>query len=468
MPIDYTSTTGSLQVRLGKIISVGKDLRDQQGSTFTNLQEVAAQYTATTIDKSEYVGTLLTQDSQQQVDQIARPMQDAVREGVEKTVLMTVNDGIREVPDVDTALRTLAIDMIAQGQSIGTTGISIGSVSNTATGSGTLILSESGRFVYGGAKYGTKQTVNDTILAETVNARCVKDARDGSLLRGNERWMLEGQRSVDRLDRRWQDGSSGYGSGATLMLNSTCGTIEASSVRGQNMLSNSSFERDNGSAPLDWQIQTGTAGTSVRVRPEAARGAQSLRLDGDNVILHNIYEVMGQAPRPNIKSNTVYIVSAYLKGIAGGGTVNTGTIAFQLRDGSNNEISGCSVSRNLAGAGLSVSDSAWTRVTGSFTTPLDLPSTVRFAIAFTVKLGNQILLIDDVVLAEAERLYPGGPGVAVVAGTADWELDDRMAATIAKTTSIWQVELDRYLNLAARGIQFPVATTPTFASTHIA
>ena len=466
MPIDYTSTTGSLQVRLGKILSVGKDLRAQQGSTFTNLQEVAAQYTATTIDKAEYVGTLLTQDSQQQVDQIARPMQDAVREGVEKTVLMTVNDGLREVPDVDTALRTLAIDMIAQGQSIGTTGVSIGAVSNTATGSGTLIMSESGRFVYGGAKYGTKQTVNDTILAETVNARCVKDARDGSLLRGNERFMLEGQRSVDRLDRRWQDGSSGYGSGATLMLNSTCGTVEASSVRGQNMLSNSGFERDDGSSPLDWLIQVGTAGTSVRVRPEAARGAQSLRFDGDNTILHNIYEIMGQGPRPAIKANTVYIVSAYLKGISGGGNVNTGTIAFQLRDGSNVEISGCSVSRNLATS--AVTDSTWTRVTGSFTTPLDLPATVRFAIAFTVKLGNQILLIDDVVLTEAERLYPGGPGVAVVAGTADWELDDRMAAAITKTTAEWQVELDRYLNLAARGFQFPVATTPTFATTHIA
>ena len=212
--------------------STRRPQRAQQGSTFTNLQEVAAQYTATTIDKAEYVGTLLTQDAQQQVDQIARPMQDAVREGAEKTILMTVNDGLREVPDVDTAIRALAVDMIAQAQSIGTTGVSIGAVSNTATGSGTMILSESGRFVYGGAKYASKQTVNDTILAETINARCVKDARDGTLVRGNERFMLEGQKAVDRLDRRWQDGTSGYGSGAVLMLNSTCGTIEASSVRG--------------------------------------------------------------------------------------------------------------------------------------------------------------------------------------------------------------------------------------------
>ena len=465
MPIDYTSTTGSLQVRLGKILSVGEDLRAQQGSTFTNLQEVAAQYTATTIDKAEYVGTLLTQDAQQQVDQIARPMQDAVREGVEKTILMTVNDGLREVPDVDTAIRALAVDMIAQGQSIGTTGISIGAVSNTATGSGTMILSESGRFVYGGAKYASKQTVNDTILAETINARCVKDARDGTLVRGNERFMLEGQKAVDRLDRRWQDGTSGYGSGAVLMLNSTCGTIEASSVRGQNMLSNSGFERDDGTFPLDWQIQTGTAGTTLSFTSTGgARGANALLFVGDNTVFHNVYEVMGQGPRPSIKTNTVYIVSAYLRGILG--TVNTGTIRFGLRDSSNNEISGASVNVNLTTT--TIPSTSWTRVTGSFTTPLSLGTATRFAINMTVKLGNQTLAIDEVVLAEAERVYPGGPGVAVVAGTADWELDDRMAAAITKTTSDWQVDLDRYLNLAARGIQFPVSTSPTFASTHIA
>ena len=464
MPIDYTSTTGSLQVRLGKIISLGKDLRAQQGSTLTNIQEVGAQYTATTIDKAEYVGTLLTQDAELQVNQGASTLQAAVREGVEKTVMMSVNDGIREVPTLSDALRVLAVDMIEQTQSIGTTGISISAVTNSATGSGTLIMSESGRFVYGGAKYAAKQTVNDTILAETVNARCVKDARDGTLVRGNERFMLEGKASVDRLDRRWQDGTSGYGSGARLMLNSTCGSIEGSSVRGQNMLSNGGFERDDTQSPLDWLIATGTAGTTVRLTATAARGGQALRLVGDNTILHNVYQVMGQGPRPNIKTNTVYIVSAYLRGI--GGTVNTGTIRFGLRDSSDAEISGASVNLNMVSS--PVSDASWTHLKGSFTTPLSLGSAVRFAINFTVKLGNQVLAVDEVVLTEAERLYPGGPAVAVVAGTADWELDDRMAAAITKTSSEWQVELDRYLNLAAAGIQFPVATTPTFASTHIA
>lgn len=465
MPIDYTSTTGSLQVRLGKIISVGKDLRAQQGSTLTNIQEVAAQYTATAIDKQEYVGNLLTRDVNAQVDEMARPLQSSVREAVEKTVLMTVNDGLREVNDVDTALRFLAIDMIQQSQSIGETQVGVSAVTATAGGSGTVIIAKDGRFVYGGAKFSAKQGVNDTILAEALNARCTKDARDGSLVRGNEQWMIEGRNSIDRLDRRWQDGSSGYGSGAMLALNSTCGSIEGSPVRGQNMLSNSGFERDDTNFALDWDIVTGTAGTTLAIDKTALRGSNSAKFVGNNTIQHHITQTMGVGPRPAIKANTVYIVSAWLQGDTG--TVNTGTISFDLRDGSNAQISGCAVSRNMAGVGLSVPTGSWTHVTGSFTTPLNLPSTVKFAIAFTVKLGTQDLLCDEVCLIECVPVYAGGPGAAIVAGSADWELDDRLAVSLTKTTVEWQVELDRYLNLAARGIQFPFSATPTFATTHI-
>lgn len=466
MPIDYTSTTGSLQVRLGKMISLGKDLRAQQGSTLTNINEVAAQYTATTVDRAEYVGPLLTLDSETLVDGMAANMQASVRMGMERTVIQTVSDGLREVPDLSTALRFLAIDMIAQSQSIGTTQVVAGTVSNTATGTGRMVVAVDGKFAFGGAKFAAKQGEQHSILPETLNARCTMDARDGRMIRGNEAWEIEGKAGVARLDRRWQDGTGNYGSGAALSLNSTCGNVEGSRVRGQNMLSNSGFERVDGTPfAVDWQIQTGTAGTSLQSSTTAARGSRSLKIVGDNAIVHNIYEVMGEGPRPNIKSNTTYIVSAWLRGDTG--TVNTGTIEMGLRDGSNVQVSGANITRNMAGAGLSVPNTGWTHFTGSFTTPLDMPSSVRFVITFSVKLGAQTLLVDDVCLVEAVPCYLGGPMVGIFAGTADWELDDRASCAITKTANEWQVELDRYLNLAQHGIQFPVSTSPTFASTHI-
>lgn len=464
MPIDYTSTTGSLQVRLGKIISTGKDLRSQQGSTLTNIEEVRAQYTATTLDRVEYLGRMASMDAEGQVDMMARPLQEVVRESVHHTVLQTVRDGLREVPDIDTALRVLAVDMIAQGQSIPTTNVVIGTVGATAQGSGTMILSSAGKFAYSGAKYTAKPSFNDAILPETINAYCTKDARDGSLIRGNERWLIEGKAAVDRLDRRWQDGTANYGSGAVLQINSTCGAIENSGARGQNMLSNSGFERVNGTPfALDWVIAAGTEGTTLQSSTTAARGSRSMRFVGDNTVVHNIYEIMGQGPRPNVKANTVYIVSALLRG--DGGTVNTGTLRLGLRDSANAEISGAGIIRALNTD--TVASTGWTRMAGAFVTPLDLPSEVRFSVSFTVKLGNQTLLVDEVVLIEAAQIYPGGLYAAVVAGTADWELDDRLSSAITKTAAEWQVELDRYLDLAGRGVQLPTSTSPTFASTHI-
>lgn len=457
MPIDYTSTTSSLQVRLGKFIGLGTDLRSQQGSTLTNINEVRAAYTATTIDREEYVGPLASDDNEELVDGMARTLQTYVRDGMERTVIKTVSSGIREVNNATDALRLLATDMIENSQAISTTAISISAQTATATGSGAFSVSAGGQYVYGGAKYTTKQTQNDSIIAETVSARCIKDARDGSLILGNERFEIQGQGAVDRLDRRWQDGTSGYGSGARVLINSTCGSIEASSIRGQNMLSNSGMERVNGTPfPLDWQIQTGTEGTNLTAENSGARGSWSMNFTGNGTVLHNVYETMGQGPRPNIKSNTVYIVSAMLA--TKGGTVNAGTFALQLRDASNTEISGCSVARVFNTSNLAVG--SWVRLVGSFTTPLTLTSGTRFALAFTVPLGNtQVLLVDEVVLTEAAELYAGGPKMALLAGTADWELDDRINVAIAKTTDPWQVNLDRYLDLAGRGIQLPTSAT---------
>ena len=469
MPIDYTTTTSSLPVRLGRFIALGKDLRSQQSSTLTNINELRGAYTATTLDREEYVGPLASEDSEQLVDGMARTLQTHVREGMERTVVQTVSEGIREVGDVTEALRLLAIDMIANSQAITTTSVSIGTVSLTASGTGTMHASADGKFVYGGAKYGSKQGSNDSILPETLSARCVKDARDNSLIRGNERWEIAGKAAVDRLDRRWQDNLSGFGSGSRLLINSTCGDIEASGIVGQNMISNGGMERADATPfPLDWQIQTGTAGTNLVQENVGARGSYSLQITGNNVVAHNIYQVMGQGPRPSIKSNTVYIVTALLRGKAA--AVDSGTIALQLRDGSNVEISGCSVSRNMAGVGLSVPTGSWTRMIGSFTTPLDLPSTVRFALAFTVKMDVENLLVDEVCIVEAARPYALGPGLAVFAGTTDWQLDDRAEIAITKTTSDWQSNLDRYLDLAGRDIQLPTSATTstnTWSTTYL-
>ena len=466
MAIDYTGTSAGLFVRLGKILNVGVEERSAQSTLVTHIEEVVGKYTSTSIDRTEYLGSMAG-DKETIADAAGRSAQDAVRDALERTIIKQVDAEAPTrlvAPTLPNALRTLAIDMQSAPQSIGTTNLSIGSLSVTAAeatpaNQGALLVSTAPRYSYGGAKSATKPAATDSILAEVVTARCTKDARDGSLIRGNERFSVTGEDAVDRLDRRWPRGS-----GAVLALNSTCGSVESSRVAGQNMLLNSGFERDNGTVPLDWTIVVGTGGTNIGIEKPGYRGNGALKIVGTTGVAHAISQTMGRGPIPNVKSNTVYFVS--LRARAETGTITAGTLRAGLRDASNADISGASAVFNFGSPALGTT---YTLYQGSFTTPLNLPSEVRFALNFTVNLTNtQVLFIDEVILCEAAYLYVGGPGCCIIAGSTDHELDDRMSRTITKTAAQWQQELDRYLNLAALDVQFPTSASPTISTTLIA
>ena len=468
MPIDYTGTNAGLFVRLGKLINVGKEERISQGTLVTHIEEAMGKYTATSVDRQEYLGTL-NGDRNVIADANGRNAQDAVRDAIERTIVEQVDaeltPGLEPAKTVDNALRRLSVDMVAQSQAIGTTAISFSAVTNASTTfDGTIVLAKNEKVNYGGAK-GSGSQSNDTALAETITARCVKDARDGSLVLGNERFEVAGDNAVDRLDRRWPQGS-----GCFLQVNSTCSDIDSSGAPGQNMLTNSGFERRDGTPfPLDWLAGTGTIGTNLTSSTTAYRGSYSVMFTGDGTNVRSIYQVMGQGPRARIRSNTCYVASARL--IADTANVTAGTINLSLQDTNQNFIGGLPIAvRNMTTD--NVTTGAWVHLVGSITTPLNLPSEVRFVIGTSagaaVLANGAKLIIDEVILAPVYTLYPGGPGCVIVPGTANFELGDQMRVSVAKTQAEWCLELDRYLNLAARDIRFPTSASPTISTTLIA
>jgi hypothetical protein len=466
MPIDYTSTTSGLFVRLGKIVNVGKDWRAAQNTLVTHIEETLGKYTATSIDRVEYLGTLA--GNREDIADTGRPGQAVVREALERTIIEQVDDeltpGLEPSKTIDNALRRLTLDMSAQTQSIGTTGISFSGVTNASTTfDGTIIMSPNERFNFGGVK-GNAATSNDTPLAETLTVRCVKDARDGSLILGNERFEVAGDNAVDRLDRTWPRGS-----GCRVLMNATCSDMDSRSGPGQNMLTNSGFERRNATPfPLDWTAGTGTIGTNLTSSSTAFRGSFALKFEGNGSAVRSVFQIMGQGPRARIKTNTSYVISYRL--IAETANVTTGIFRVALTDASGNVLGNCSVAQNFAST--AVTTTAWTHRRNAFTTPLNLPSEVRVSIETDAGGGalaaGAKLIIDEVILAEVVTLYPGGPGAVIVPGTADYELDDSMQVSIAKTQNEWHLELDRYLDLAGRGVRFPTSNSPTISTTLIA
>ena len=467
MAIDYTSTTSGLFVRLGKIINAGKDWRSAQNTLVTHIEETLAKYTTTSIDRTEYLGTMA--GDREEIADTGRPVQAAVREAIESTIIEQVDDeltpGLEPAKTIDNALRRLTADMAAAPQSIGTTAISFSGVTNASTTfDGTIIMSPNERFNFGGVK-GAAATSNDTPLAETLTARCVKDARDGSLILGNERFEIAGDNAVDRLDRSWPQGS-----GCRVLMNATCSDMDSRSGPGQNMLTNSGFERVDGTPfPLDWTIGTGTAGTNIGATTNPYRGTYSIRFEGDGTNERSVYQIMGQGPRARIKTNTSYVISARIRAVSA--DVTQGILQIGLADSTGTVISGCVAAQTFS-VGSPLSTAAWVHLKAAITTPLNLGSVIQFRIQ-TGSGGGALantarLLIDEVVLAEVVTLYPGGPGAVIVPGTANFELDDSMKVSIAKTQAEWHLELDRYLDLASKGIRFPSSNTPTISSGLIA
>lgn len=468
MAIDYTGTSAGLFVRLGKLINAGKEERIAQGTLVTHIEEAMGKYTSTSIDRVEYLGAFAA-DKNKIADDAGRTAQEAVRDAVERTIVEQVDaeltPGLEPSKTIDSALRRLTADMVPSGQSIGTTLISFSSVTNASTTfDGTIVMAKNEKYAFGGVK-GSAAASNDTALAETITARCTRDARDGSLILGNERFEVAGDNAVDRIDRRWPQGS-----GSLLQVNATCSDIDSSSATGQNMLTNSGFERRNATPfPYDWTAGTGTIGTNLTSSSTAFRGSYALMLTGDGTNARSVYQVMGQGPRGRIRSNTCYAISARLR--ADTANVTQGIVQFALTDSSNTILDSVTVVAHNAGTS-NVLTTGWTHVAGSFTTPLNLPSEVRFYIQ-TATGGNALannakLIVDEVILAPVYVLYPGGPGCVIVPGTANFELGDQMRVSVAKTEAEWHLELNRYLNLASRDIRFPTSASPTISTTLIA
>ena len=467
MPIDYTSTTSGLFVRLGKIINVGKDWRSAQNTLVTHIEETMGKYTATSIDRTEYLGALA--GDREGIANTGMPGQSIVREAIERTIIEQVDDeltpGLEPAKTIDNALRRLTLDMSAQTQSIGTTAISFSSVTNASTTfDGTIIMSPNERYNFGGVK-GAAATSNDTPLAETITARCVKDARDGSLILGNERFEVSGDNAVDRLDRRWPEGS-----GCHVLMNATCSDMDSRSGPGQNMLTNSGFERrDSTPFPLDWTAGVGTIGTNLTSTGTAFRGSYGLRFEGDGSAERSVFQIMGQGARARVKTNTSYVISVRIR--AATSDLTQGIFQVGLADSTGTMISGCVAAQTFS-VGSPLPAASWTHLRAAITTPLNLGSEIQFRIQ-TGSGGGALantarLIIDEVILAEVVTLYPGGPGAVIVPGTANFELDDSMKVSIAKTQAEWHLELDRYLDLAGKGIRFPSTNSPTISTTLIA
>lgn len=184
--------------------------------------------------------------------------------------------------------------------------------------------------------------------------------------------------------------------------------------------------------------------TTTRAGDVLSYRGRGLKLVGDGSEQTTLYQPLRLTP------GRVYLFLARARRSSSA----TGTVNVELRR-SIGETTLADSAGNLNRVSVSVaglSTSGHTGITGAFRLPVDYGSdpVVLVITAATPINAGQSVGIDELVLVEASRLYPGGPYLGAVAG---WKTSAGDTWTITASNNLggkWETCLERYLGWRAR------------------
>ena len=472
MAITYDSTNG-LFTRLGKIFQLKKVLNTFKTTMRTEIDDITA-----TFSDSEFHLINSLSGNRESLDQFVLGL-DNIIDNVAKQTLTGLGLSPR---NFEHALRLLIEDMRTTASKT----ISGGSVTQTAhvdASTVSLTVSEISKTANAGVLLKTGlmpmnqlgssvQKDQQNMKQETIRAECVSDESNGRQA-GNEVFLLTGKDSRSPTHYEWPHGS-GINKRVTVTSANTAQTQKPR--QGQNILTNSGFDNTVSATTFpNWTADSSRASGSFSQggAPDSSnpieRGAVNFSPDGTYGIMfngdgnekHRIYQKFGTAAGTLARVNPLrtYIFAANIRAHADSGTISGGVLKFSLTDASYNAITTATTSHDLSSDNLTAT---WERVTGVWQTDADsITSDSRFTVEFTTALtDNKTLIMDELVLAEAVQLYPGGPSVLIVRGSADFRNQDRIELAVANNHGgEFQTFFDQCFGTCRMNLNLPVAGT---------
>ena len=454
--------TGGLFTRLGKLFGLAKTIRQHQqaiaptAATSTSgvrtIYSVFASTTGTLPMATDLVRAVTDEDV---VANASVTTLSGIKAAAERTLIEMV-DADTKLPSltVEDAMRELAFQMNRDTQKVAVTSFTIASASYNAANTGNAIVvvsDEAPRIIKDNVVFASKVAGQPYIRAETLTFSCVEDTKTAGISSGSEVWHVQGDRSYPNLDRRWRSGS-----GTMLRVAATSGDQDAGGMPGRNILTNSDFEVFESNVPVNWTLDVGTAGTHVASSSTSQRGALALRIIGDGSNLTKLRQRLnsGSGTYGRLKGDTLYLVSVWVRA-DGGASPLAGTMRISFRDATDTVLSGMTFNIDLTAITLS-----YVRYGLAVISPVNIPDEAYMVVELTTAITNtNAILLDELTVCEMQRLAPGGPGVAIVAGSTDSRRGD--LATVAISNNLvgeMNLELDRFFGLYESGIFLPSGT----------
>ncbi len=451
--------TGGIFTRLGRIFFGIESANIYSGSTVITGGELKPLETTFTDIMAQYASALQSlTDGLASVISGQRSSMGAIKTGLAQlainTVIAQVNaDVLLTDNSLFGALRELIDQMIGSGSiynpdnDVDANAVTAGTVTAYTTPANT------GNGTFGVSVVNPVGRNCNHSFAETLEFTCTADVSSGATAR-SETFSYAGEvANPDTLDYLWPDGSGCSG---------TVTVIDCDLDNSGNLLKNSNFELQTNNVPDFWSLLVGTAGTTIITETSIVyRPGKSVEFVGDagGTLTSIAYTITADN---DLEPNKVYGVNCWMRKTAG---IAAGVMAISLLNSGNTVITDDAGTANTVSVtATTLSDSAFTAVTGFFRTPKTLVKgvtevqiTVRVTTALT---SGESVFVDDLSMCEATELYTAGPWVAGYAGATDFIRNDGFTSAIANDAGGEFMQwFERVFQMRALGLMLPFDTS---------
>ena len=352
------------------------------------------------------------------------------------------------------SMQYLITQMLSTTQSVQQSTVSVGSI---LAGSGNV-----GNGVLAVSRHRPDGLLSEGILQEKITATCNADG--SKVTAGNETFTVNGQLAQGNLSWLYPAGS-----GATVTLT----TVNAQQNNaGGNLLTNSGFDAFTANVPNNWAILVGTAGGTIVSSNSSYTGANALVFQGNGSELTSIAQttnLTGGTPA-KLQPQTVYGVNFFTKLSA---SASAGVLEVSLVDSTNTVINDLQGTANATTVALTGATTSYTAHSAFFRTPQVLPSTIKVRVRLSTALTSGInVFIDQLALTPATLFYPGGPYLAMFAGSTNFYVPDSFSFTISNNYAgdpkhNFQTLFERLFNMKSMGLLLPTSNSPTISNSLI-
>ena len=407
-----TVSLTTLYNRLGGHFGIAKTQLDARSGIVTRATNLDAQYTAAT----RYMFTPVLNQFLGIYNSTDATITTAVQGATKTLTEMVTSDNANIPKSTIPAMRELARQMRAGSTTLLENTVTIGGVSRTGTGTGTIV-------------FGTASQMSRTDL---LQFECISDTTTGATA-GSEVFRVTGSAAYNNINDSLWPGGTGL---ATTMTSSD---YEA----GTNLVTNGTFETWVGGAPDGW---TGANAQITQLTSGAFRGSSALKFTGNG----SVNGVSQNLPTTSIGPGKRIIFGYWYKKVAG--TI-TRDISMEVLDSTGTPAQSLDV---LA------SSTSWALASSSYRSSFDAPTT---SLSITVQfdgLAGEEVAIDGVFVYVPAQGGTNGQFFQIISGATDWRIGDRMTVQVTNNYASSVLSYtERFFAPFANGVELPTTASGT-------